>query len=134
MENCQTTTNPLFHKRKSTFRDKSQKTDLSFQMKSIYPLLVDISQRLVAFVEHQPEAFTGVGLETKELCTKFTLNNVASCAFGIEGKCFEESNSKFRDLARRFLSPDTLSMFKMFLLFQFPFLAKILSIKQVGFD
>ncbi|RZC38624.1 p450 domain containing protein [Asbolus verrucosus] len=34
----------------------------------------------------------GEGYEAKELCSRFTLNNVANCAFDIEDKCSEEDN------------------------------------------
>lgn len=90
-----------------------------------------MSQRLVTFIEKLPEALNGDGIEAKQLCIKFTLNNVASCAFGVEGKCFEEPDSKFQDLARRFFSADSVQMLKVYLIFQFPFLTKIFTPKYV---
>lgn len=70
-------------------------------------------------------------IELKELCTKYTIDNVASAGFGLEGKCFEEPYSEFRKLAIGFLTPGTISAIKISLGFLMPFFTKMLSMKYV---
>lgn len=100
-------------------------------MKWMYPLLEDISTNLVKFIQNHPETTNGEGYEAKELSVKFTLNNVASCAFGIEGKCFEEEESEFRKISREFFSPDGWTIFGFFLITLLPSISKVLRLRWV---
>nr|XP_015839583.1 PREDICTED: probable cytochrome P450 6a13 isoform X2 [Tribolium castaneum] len=95
-------------------------------MKWLYPLLDEVAENLVKFIENQPKT-----LNAKDVCARFTLNNVASCAFGIEGKCFEEENNHFRQMAIEFLSPSSWSFIGLFLVLLNPSLLKVLPIKFV---
>lgn len=101
----------------------------SGKMKAIYPLLEETGKNLVNFVKNQKECLNGNGYEAKELCVRFTLNNVASCAFGLEGKCFEEENSFFRQLAREFFEPGSWANIVMFVVSIFPSIGKYLPVK-----
>jgi cytochrome P450 family 28 len=101
----------------------------SGKMKLVYPHLEDTSQRISKFIDSQPNATNGQGYEAKELCKRYTLNNVASCAFGLEGKCFEEDNSEFQQIAQQFMTPETWSTVKIFLMSLFPFLTNFISVK-----
>lgn len=60
---------------------------------------------------------------------RFTLNNVASCAFGLDGTCFEEKNNEFKNIADKFLAPDSMQSIKYFLIGLIPNLAKKISLK-----
>lgn len=102
-------------------------------MKNLYPLTVDVSARLVEYISTQQSAFNGEGLEAKDLGLDFTLNNVAICAFGLEGKCFEDPNSEFKLIAHRFIAPDGWANFKLHLVNALPFLQDYVSIKWVCF-
>ena len=98
-------------------------------MKWIYPLLEEVSKNLVKYIGKHPEATTGKGCNAKEVCMRFTLNNVGTCAFGLDAKCFEEDNPEFKQIADRFLSPEGFQNVKVFLVSIIPFIAKIVSIK-----
>lgn len=98
-------------------------------MKWIYPHLEWESQKFVKFLKAQSAAFNGEGYEGKELCMRFTLNNVATCAFGLDGKCFDEDNSEFRQVADKFLTPDSIQSIKYFWLGLLPILSKVLTLK-----
>jgi cytochrome P450 len=100
-------------------------------MKGLYPYLEENSAQLVRFVQSRPEATNGNGYEAKELATRFTLNNVGDCVFGIKAKCFEEENSEFRRLARDFLSPGSWPIFIFFLATLLPAVTKIFPIRFV---
>lgn len=45
----------------------------------------------------------GKDFEFKELATKFTVDNIASCAFGIEVNSFDNPNNEFHEIAKEFL-------------------------------
>jgi hypothetical protein len=119
------------HKREGneTFFKNANASVKLLQMKLVYPHLEDTSQRISKFIDSQPNATNGQGYEAKELCKRYTLNNVASCAFGLEGKCFEEDNSEFQQIAQQFMTPETWSTVKIFLMSLFPFLTNFISVK-----
>jgi hypothetical protein len=98
-------------------------------MKWLYPYLEENSAQLVQFVQSLPEATNGKGYEAKELATRFTLNNVGDCVFGVKAKCFEEENSEFRQLAREFLTPGSWSILAIFVATIFPVVTKIFPIR-----
>ncbi|KAG5874550.1 hypothetical protein JTB14_026850 [Gonioctena quinquepunctata] len=103
----------------------------SGKIKGMYPLLDQSGQRMVKFVED--EIKTSTVMELRELCVRFTLDNVAYCAFGIEGKCFDDSNSSFRKLADKFLHPDNIWLkTKFFLVILVPWLSRLFRLKLVG--
>ena len=97
-------------------------------MKWVYPYMETNSQKMVKFIQEQPNAMNGKGYEAKELCTRFTLNNVGDSVFGVEAKCFEEENSEFRQLAKDFLSPGGWAVLALFVTIVFRF-ARILPIR-----
>ncbi|KYB25004.1 hypothetical protein TcasGA2_TC031414 [Tribolium castaneum] len=106
----------------------------SGKMKWLYPLLEEVSATLIKFIETHPETTNGTGCDIKDLCGRFTLNNVASCAFGIEGKCLEEKNSQFQQLALDFMSPGSTAFFTFFLSTIIPSLSKILKVRFISQD
>lgn len=97
-------------------------------MRVIFPLLDTIGKRLVKYINDQIDAGESY-LETKELSTKTTLENVASCAFGLEGQCFDNPNAEFRQIAQDFLSPGGLQSIKFMLIMMFPALSRLVSFK-----
>nr|WET52718.1 cytochrome P450 [Phaedon brassicae] len=100
----------------------------SGKVKGMYPLIRKSSERMVRYVED--ETSKSSTMESRELCIRFTLDNVASCAFGLEGKSFDEPYSSFRRMADEFLSPDNFWMsIKSTSLLLFPALTKFLKVK-----
>ncbi|RZC37303.1 p450 domain containing protein, partial [Asbolus verrucosus] len=128
--------NPFFLKGEEWKMVRAQLTPgfTSGKMKWLYAHLEETSLQLVKFIENQRGTMNGDGYEAKELCSRFTLNNVASCAFGIEGKCFEEENSEFRQIAKKFLSPGTWATILFFCVTLFPSISKIVSIRLIPKD
>lgn len=96
-------------------------------MKGLVPLLEVNQKRLAEYIKSN----ISQSLEGKSLCSKFTLDNVASCAFGIDGKAFVDEKSEFGLIAKDFIEPSVLTTLKMIslILFPIPILAKILRIK-----
>ncbi|CAG9823201.1 unnamed protein product [Phaedon cochleariae] len=103
----------------------------SGKIKGFYPLLEESAMKMIKYIEHQ--LMTSAPLECREISVRFTLENVASCAFGIDGKCFEEDYPKFREMADEFLSPrGLLRGLKLTFIFSWPSLAKLLRMKFVA--
>ncbi|XP_049822116.1 cytochrome P450 6a2-like [Aethina tumida] len=105
----------------------------SGKMKTLFPLVDNVSRRLVNYINKQIEE-NNPTLELKEVCTKTTLENVAISAFGLEAKCFEDPNAEFKQLADKFLTPGGWEVYKMMLVATFPWLSKFLSLKLVSKD
>ncbi|XP_044262896.1 probable cytochrome P450 6a13 isoform X2 [Tribolium madens] len=101
----------------------------SGKMKWLYPLLEEVAGNLIKFIDNHPETTNGKGYSAKELCARFTLNNVASCAFGIEGKCLEEETNEFQELAKEFFAPGSWNFIAFFILNLFPPLVKYMKIR-----
>jgi hypothetical protein len=133
MEDGSSPTNSSLHERKSEYNDSIPFycVDEVLQMKSLFPLLEDNGIKLAKYLETRPEATNGDGYEAKELSARFTINNIASSVFGLEGKCFEEENSHFRKLATEFFSSESGVVFKFFIMIMFPPLGRLLRLRQV---
>lgn len=98
-------------------------------MKNLFPLLQDIACTLVKFIENHPTAASD-GIETRELTKRFTLDNVAKTAFGVDGKAFESYDdiSDFNKLVDQFLKPGTFQSILIALTQIFPGIVKLASI------
>ncbi|XP_044262902.1 probable cytochrome P450 28a5 isoform X2 [Tribolium madens] len=120
--------NPFFAKGDEwkTHRTVATPGFTSGKMKTIYPLLEHVSQEFIKYVE---KVTKNGACHVKNVCMRFTLNNVGSCAFGIEAKCFEEENNEFKQIADRFFAPEDWQNIKVFIISILPFLAKLISIK-----
>lgn len=66
----------------------------------MYPLVEENCGYLVKYIEEHLKSSDG--LEAKDICLKFTTDNVASCAFGLVGNSFDDSKAEFKKLVQRF--------------------------------
>lgn len=83
---------------------------------------------MVQFVKKKLNSGTAT-LEAHDMCVRYNLNNVASCAFGLEAECFEKYCPMFRTLAKDFVTLGTWNALKLFLVFTLPSFSKILRVK-----
>lgn len=92
------------------------------------PLLDEVNKKMLNYVAEK--AINGTALhEAREVCVRYTLDNVAACAFGLEGRCFEEDYSMFRKLADDFLSPGTWQAIRSTIIFTVPSISQLLRMK-----
>lgn len=63
------------------------------------PLVKETCKNLVNYLEENEKE-----VNLQELSLKFTADNVASCAFGLEGKSFTNPNAEFKELAKQFFN------------------------------
>lgn len=97
-------------------------------MKAMFPILKEVSDRMLQYATEK--SFNGsLTMEAREICIRYTLDNVAACAFGLEGSCFQEDYPMFRKLADDFLSPGTLQSIKQHIIVVLPSLNKFLKVK-----
>lgn len=101
---------------------------LCSQMKHMVPYMNAVAQNMVNYLESEVK-LGGNPMDTKELASKFTSDNVATCAFGMHGKAFEDPNAEFRNVGRRIIEPSFIFTLKMMLLFLFPSLTKLFSLR-----
>lgn len=99
-----------------------------FQMKFIYPFMQENSKKLVSYLE-QPETLAEFSLEAKELCSKFTTENIANGVFGVEGNCFVDPKAEFREIGKDLLTPSFILGIKHMLVLLIPQLATKIKIK-----
>lgn len=57
------------------------------------------------------------------------MDNVASCAFGIDVESFTDKDSDFIRVAKKIFEPSFTNMIKFLIAFMVPFLSKILKIR-----
>ncbi|XP_019771168.1 probable cytochrome P450 28a5 [Dendroctonus ponderosae] len=104
----------------------------SGKMKNLFTLLKDIACIFVKFIENHPTAASD-GIETRALTKRFTLDNVAKTAFGVDGKAFEsyEDISDFNKLVDQFLKPGTVQSIFIALTQIFPGIVNLASLSVV---
>lgn len=94
----------------------------------MFPLVLEVSQNLIKHIEAEGK-LGGNPFDAKDLASKFTSDSVASCAFGLQGKAFEDPNSEFRRVAKKVLEPSTILSIKLLVMFLFPSCSKILNVR-----
>lgn len=97
-------------------------------MKHMFPLMQAVSQNMTRYIENEIK-LGGNPMDTKELSEKFTCDNVASCAFGLDGQAFEDPNSEFRRIGKQILQPSFMLVIKFLILMLFPECNKLLRIR-----
>lgn len=83
---------------------------------------------MAKYIEREMKLNGKVPFDAKELSAKFTTENIASCVYGVEGKCFDDMNAEFRQFGRDILDISVLKAIRMLLILVFPFMAKILTV------
>lgn len=99
----------------------------------VFPLLNDSGDKMVKHIIRELEVNKNVSFEAKALSAKFTTENIATCAFGLEGKCFENPNAEFTVLGREMFKITFLDSIKRLIVLIFPKTAKLLKITYVIF-
>lgn len=69
--------------------------------------------------------------EAKELSAKYTTENIAVCAFGMNGKCFDEPNAEFREIERKIFKLSFITGILRLAAFIFPFAIKTFNLTYV---
>lgn len=84
---------------------------------------------MVDYIQRELKMNRNTVFEAKELSAKFTTENIAICAFGLEGNCFQDPNAEFRSIGRKMFEVSLSKGLQMFLIFIMPWLANILDVR-----
>ncbi|GJQ68841.1 Cyp6a9 [Trypoxylus dichotomus] len=82
-------------------RTKLTPTFTSGKMKSMMPIVVEITERLIKAIDKEP---VKEGIEMKEYMARLTTDIIGSIAFGIECNCIENPDAEFRSYAKILLA------------------------------
>ncbi|KAF2879304.1 hypothetical protein ILUMI_26859 [Ignelater luminosus] len=67
------------------------------KMKNMINLITEAANEMNDYIErNKNKSF----IEAKEVCSRYSTEVIASCAFGIKAHCFENENSEFRQIGR----------------------------------
>lgn len=69
----------------------------SGKIKGMMGLINESAQEMTSYFSQNTDKHS---IEAKEVCTKFTTNVIASCAFGINANCFQYEKAQFREVGR----------------------------------
>ncbi|XP_076029305.1 cytochrome P450 6k1-like [Oratosquilla oratoria] len=97
----------------------------SGKLKSMFPLMEDKCKKLVEYLkEHR-----GQSLEMKALFSRFTLEVIATCAFGIKCNFLEDENDPFALATQQFSQPSFVQGLKYLLVGTAPWLMHLFNIR-----
>lgn len=92
-----------------------------------------ISSKGDSFVEAIDKASSRGSVEMKEISTRFTIDVISSCAFGVESNTLKEEQSEVLKIFKQIFAGEGRGIqFFFFFLLNFPKLAKLLKIRQLS--
>lgn len=97
-------------------------TFTSGKMKLMFYLMLQCSKQLKEFLKAQVEA--NVEVDVKEALARFTMDIIATCAFGLETNSQTDQDCKFYKCGVEIFSTSKTKMFRRFVLSAFPFITK----------
>ncbi|KAK5640796.1 hypothetical protein RI129_009343 [Pyrocoelia pectoralis] len=100
-------------------------------MREMHVLFQKAANRLVKYLEDEINDGGGT-FEVRELFAKYGTEVVASCAFGLEGKTFDEPDSLFRNMGKKLFEPSFFAMLKISVIFVMPSLSKVLKVRFIS--
>ncbi|KAK5640777.1 hypothetical protein RI129_009324 [Pyrocoelia pectoralis] len=100
----------------------------SKKMREMHVFFQKAANRLVKYLGDEINNGGGT-FEVRELFAKYSTEVVASCAFGLEGRTFDEPDALFRKMGKKIFEPSFLSMVKFGIAFVMPSLSNILKIR-----
>ncbi|CAG9823199.1 unnamed protein product [Phaedon cochleariae] len=101
----------------------------SGKIKAMYPVVDKNSQNMVRYINNEMK--TSNCFDAREIFVRLMLDNVAACALGIEGKCFDEPYSEIRRMADNFFFTEGWSSLRFILCFNLPPLANFFKVKVI---
>lgn len=93
----------------------------------MFPLVFEVTRSLTKYLTNLGKSSNPIN--AKELAGKFTTDAVATSAFGLEAKSFEDPNADFIRMGRKAISPTFWFNIRMLLIIIFPSLAKKIKLR-----
>lgn len=99
-------------------------------MKALTSSMEKVSERFVKYIEElNKNNDNGDGIDAKNICTRFTVENVINTGFGLEAHCFQPGTSDFMNLSYKIFYPSFITNVKFLIVLLLPRLAKLLKIR-----
>lgn len=104
----------------------------SSKMKYMFGTMMDCVKKMDNHLVSQVESGNIVNI--KDVLSKFGMDVIGSCAFGLEIDCFKYPDSQFRKMGKRIINPGLFISIKMNMMFLFPILARIFRLRFFPVD
>lgn len=108
-------------------RHKFSPAFTSGKIKSMYNTISDKGENFVQAVEKASR--TGA-VEVKNISSRFTIDVISSCAFGMESNTLNGANAELVQVVKDVFGADTITMIRFFFLNAFQDLSKFLKLRQ----
>lgn len=98
----------------------------------MFKLINHVGENMIKYLHNDPQLTKGTTirqLKIKDVAEKFTTDAVASCAFGLDGKSFEDPDAEFKKMGEIFSTPSLTMALKNLLTFIIPPLAYLFRMK-----
>lgn len=100
------------------------------KLKNFFPLLIEVCQDFEAKLAEDVPSKGSVEINVKDLAGLYTVETIATCAFGVKANCFHNPQSDFLKKAKRVVDPtDFKRVIELGACFFFPELAGVLKLK-----
>lgn len=106
-------------------RNKLSPAFTSGKIKTMYNTIADKGDGFVKAIEKMA---TGGSVEMKEICNKFTIDVISSCAFGMESNTLSGGNRELLEVFKKVFTSDT-AILRFFFLNAFQKLSKFLKLR-----
>lgn len=110
-------------------RHKLSPVFTSGKLKSMYFTISNLKDNLINAIERKSNNGQK-SIETKDIASRFTVDIISSCAFGMEADTLNDHHKELLDLSREAFGAEGPSALYIFFLFAFPNLSKFLKLKQ----
>lgn len=110
-------------------RTKLSPTFTSGKIKMMFSTISDKSDNLTNAVERATKANSGKSIDVKNIVTRFTVDIICSCAFGIEANTLNGENQEVINITRKIFGEE-FSPVRFFLLNSFPKFAKFMNLRM----
>ncbi|KAL7031685.1 hypothetical protein ACKWTF_007101 [Chironomus riparius] len=104
------------------------------KMRLMFNLMNKVGSQMTASIRNQIDSGKNNEVEFKEFARNFTLDIIATCAFGIEVNSFEHPDNEFIKIARKATNFGDIPIYKFIGFFLFPKLMAKLNIKFLDKD
>ncbi|KAG4080258.1 hypothetical protein HA402_010750 [Bradysia odoriphaga] len=97
------------------------------KIKTVFPAMLKVANEWEQYVR---SLGTNTEIDGKDICSRFTTENMLRCTFSIDGKSFERQ-SEFLDLGKSVFNPDIITGLKSMAAFFIPTIQKFVNVSIV---
>uniref|UniRef100_A0A336MGL0 CSON000236 protein n=1 Tax=Culicoides sonorensis TaxID=179676 RepID=A0A336MGL0_CULSO len=100
-------------------RKKFSPTFTSGKMKNMFEILLKVANELDSVIDEVLLGDASKDVEIRDFCSRFTIDIIGSCAFGIECNSLRDPNSEFKEIGMQCFGNTTTEMLKLALMTAF---------------